>query len=84
MTQDEPRQIIRSKSYHTSIGMKYLPAVARKLYHCRDLAEPQPYNFLTWFEFAHAEKTPKPISVSNPMAIKSNPWLAKSLLRDHD
>ena len=55
MTQDERHQIFAEKSHHTSIGMKYLPAVARKLYHCRDLAEPQPYDFLTWFEFAPAE-----------------------------
>ena len=30
--------------------MDYLPAVARKLYHSRDLGEP--FDFLTWFEFA--------------------------------
>lgn len=73
MTQDEPHQILAAKSYHTSIGMKYFPAEVRKLYQCGDLADPQPYNFLTYFEFAPAEKTPKPISVSDPMAIKSNP-----------
>lgn len=32
--------------------MKYLPAIARRLHHCRDLGEPQPFDFLTWFEFA--------------------------------
>jgi hypothetical protein len=26
--------------------------VARRLHHCRDLGEPQPFDFLTWFEFA--------------------------------
>jgi hypothetical protein len=30
--------------------LKYLPAVARQLYHCRDLGEP--FDFLTWFEYA--------------------------------
>jgi len=30
--------------------MKYVPAVARRLYHCRDLGEP--FDFLTWFEYA--------------------------------
>lgn len=30
--------------------MEYLPAVARKLFHSRDLGEP--FDFLTWFEFA--------------------------------
>ena len=28
----------------------YLPAVARRLYHGRDLGEP--FDFLTWFEYA--------------------------------
>jgi hypothetical protein len=27
-----------------------LPAIARRLYHCRDLGEP--FDFLTWFEYA--------------------------------
>jgi hypothetical protein len=30
--------------------LEYLPAVARRLHHCRDLGEP--FDFLTWFEFA--------------------------------
>jgi hypothetical protein len=30
--------------------LKYLPAVARQLYHCRDLGEG--FDFLTWFEYA--------------------------------
>jgi len=30
--------------------MKYLPRIARRLYHSRDLGEP--FDFLTWFEFA--------------------------------
>jgi hypothetical protein len=55
MTQDERHQIFSEKSHHTAIGMKYLPAVARKLYHCRDLTQPQPYDFITWFEFAPSE-----------------------------
>ncbi|NCY20610.1 chlorite dismutase [bacterium] len=58
MTQDERQAIFTTQSNHTSIGMKYLPAVARRLYHCRDLAEPQPFDFLTWFEFAPSEKGP--------------------------
>jgi hypothetical protein len=32
--------------------MKYLPAIARRLHHCRDLGTPEPFDFLTWFEFA--------------------------------
>jgi len=55
MTQDERHRIFTTHSQHTSIGMKYLPAVARRLYHCRDLEKPQPFDFITWFEFAPTE-----------------------------
>jgi hypothetical protein len=30
--------------------MKYLPAIARRLHHSRDLGEA--FDFLTWFEYA--------------------------------
>jgi hypothetical protein len=30
--------------------LRYLPAIARRLHHSRDLGEP--FDFLTWFEFA--------------------------------
>jgi chlorite dismutase len=55
LPQDERRAIFESRSQHISVGLEYLPAVARKLYHCRELGEP--FDFLTWFEFApeHAE-----------------------------
>jgi chlorite dismutase len=49
---DERREIFEEQSRHISIGFNYLPAVARKLYHCRDLSENEPFDFLTWFEFA--------------------------------
>ena len=50
LAQDERRRILEERSRHVSIGLRYLPAVARRLYHCRDLGEP--FDFLTWFEFA--------------------------------
>lgn len=50
LAQDERRNIFEAQSHHTATGLKYLPAIARKLYHCRDLG--QPFDFLTWFEFA--------------------------------
>jgi len=56
MTQDERQKIFTEQSHHTAVGMKYLPAVARRLYHCRDLAMPQPFDFLTWFEFAPSDE----------------------------
>ena len=56
LTQDERRAIFEAQSHHTQIGMRYLPAIARKLHHCRDLSEDEPFDFLTWFEFAPAHE----------------------------
>lgn len=53
LAQDERRAIYEERSRHTSIGMEYLPAIARRLHHSRDLGEP--FDFLTWFEFAEAD-----------------------------
>jgi chlorite dismutase len=52
LTQDERRKLFEEQSHHNQIGMQYLPAIARKLHHCRDLSENEPFDFLTWFEFA--------------------------------
>ncbi|MGJ5207583.1 chlorite dismutase family protein [Bradyrhizobium sp. HKCCYLR20261] len=52
LPQDERRAIFEDQSRHTSIGLRYLPPVARRLHHCRDLETPEPFDFLTWFEFA--------------------------------
>ncbi|HVZ71058.1 MAG TPA: chlorite dismutase family protein [Polyangia bacterium] len=49
LTQDERRAIFEERSAHTAIGMGYLPAVARRLHHARDLGEP--FDFLTWFDY---------------------------------
>jgi len=53
LMQDERRRIFETQSHHIKTGIKYLPAVARRLYHCRDLGEP--FDFLTWFEYAPAD-----------------------------
>jgi hypothetical protein len=50
LTQDERRAILEDRSHHIEVGLGYLPAVARRLHHSRDLGEP--FDFLTWFEFA--------------------------------
>ncbi len=50
LTQDERRELFEETSHHIEIGLEYLPAVARRLYHGRDLGEP--FDFLTWFEYA--------------------------------
>jgi len=52
LTQEERREIFEAQSAHIQIGLKYLPAVARRLHHCRDLAPDAPFDFITWFEFA--------------------------------
>jgi len=56
LAQDQRREIVEARSRHISKGTSYLPAIARKLYHCRDLGEEQPFDFLTWFEFAPADE----------------------------
>lgn len=55
MTQDERLAIFEEQSQHTAIGLKYLPAIARRLHHCRDLSTAEPFDFLTWFEFSQAD-----------------------------
>ena len=52
LTQDERRDLFEAQSHHIEIGIKYLPAVARPLHHCRDLGPDEPFDFLTWFEYA--------------------------------
>jgi hypothetical protein len=52
LAQDERRAIVEERSHHIAIGLDYLPAVARRLHHCRDLGGAQPFDFLTWFEYA--------------------------------
>lgn len=48
LSQDE-RLAIFAKS-HNAIGLKFLPAIARRLHYCRDLDTLQPFDFLTWFD----------------------------------
>jgi hypothetical protein len=55
LTQEERRKIFEDKSHHIAASLKYLPAIARQLYHCRDLGEP--FDFLTWFEYAPEHAT---------------------------
>ncbi|MGE0233237.1 MAG: chlorite dismutase family protein [Bradyrhizobium sp.] len=55
LSQDERREILEAKSHHISASLKFLPQVARQLYHCRDLGEP--FDFITWFEYAPEHAT---------------------------
>jgi chlorite dismutase len=51
-TQDERRHVLQEQSQHIRVGMNYLPQIARRLHHCRDLSDSEPFDFLTWFEYA--------------------------------
>ncbi len=53
MTQDERREIFEERSHHIKLSMKYLPAIARKVYHSRDINEE--FDFVAWFEYAPSE-----------------------------
>ncbi len=55
LTQDERREVLEGQSRHIAVGMQYLPAIARRLHHCRDLSSDEPFDFITWFEYAPAD-----------------------------
>jgi hypothetical protein len=50
LAQDERRRVFEERSKHIASTLRFLPAIARRLHHSRDLGEP--FDFLTWFEFA--------------------------------
>lgn len=52
LAQEERRAMFDAQSRHVAIGMEYLPAIARRLHHCRAVGLDVPFDFLTWFEFA--------------------------------
>jgi chlorite dismutase len=53
LSQDERRAVFEERSAHIAIGAHYLPAIARRLHHGRDLAEE--FDFVTWFEYRPAD-----------------------------
>jgi chlorite dismutase len=56
LTQDERQRVFEDQSNHARIGVQYFPALARRLHHCRYLSENEPFDFLTWFEYAPAHE----------------------------
>lgn len=52
LTQEERRAIFEEGSNHIKTGLRFLPAIARRLHHCRDLGEAEPFDFLTLFDYA--------------------------------
>jgi hypothetical protein len=57
MTQDERRSVIEEQSHHIAIGLRYLPAVARRLLHCRDMETEEPFDFLGFLDYAPTDET---------------------------
>lgn len=55
LTQEERREILEEQSRHIKTGLDYLPAIALRLHHCRDLSEHEPFDFLAWFEYAPSD-----------------------------
>ena len=53
LPQDERRAVFEDRSHHIAASLGYLPRIARRLHHGRDLGEP--FDFVTWFEFAPAD-----------------------------
>jgi len=53
LSQQERRAIFEERSHHIASTLAYLPRIARRLHHGRDLGEP--FDFITWFEFAPAD-----------------------------
>jgi hypothetical protein len=51
LAQDERRKILEEDSHHIAIGLRYLPAVARRLLHCRDLEYDAPFDFLGFLDY---------------------------------
>jgi hypothetical protein len=56
LTQNERQSVFEEQSRHAKIGLGHFPELARRLHHCRDLAENEPFDFLTWFEYEPAEE----------------------------
>jgi hypothetical protein len=57
LTQEERLSIFKDQSHHTKIGLEHFPTLARRLHHCRDLSENEPFDFITWFEYMPSDET---------------------------
>lgn len=54
LTQDERLAIFAEQ--HVARAERIYPSLARRLHHCRDLGTEEPFDFLTWFEYAPSEE----------------------------
>jgi chlorite dismutase len=79
LPQDERRRIFEESSRHVRIGLEYLPAVARRLHHCRDLGEGEPFDFITWFEYAPADASAFDALVAELRASEEWRWIEREI-----
>jgi chlorite dismutase len=79
LPQDERRRIFEESSRHVRIGLKYLPAVARRLHHCRDLAQDEPFDFLTWFEYSPGDAAAFDALVAELRASEEWRWVEREV-----
>jgi len=56
LPQDERRDVLEEQSHHIAIGLRYLPAIARRLLHCRDMGIAEPFDFIGFLDFAPTEE----------------------------
>ena len=56
LPQDERRAILEEQSHHIAIGLRYLPAIARRLLHCRDFGTEEPFDFLGFLDYAPSDE----------------------------
>ena len=57
LTQVERQSVFEEQSDHAKIGLEYFPTLARRLHHCRDLSEHEPFDFITWFEYTPSDES---------------------------
>jgi hypothetical protein len=55
VTSNKRTAIFEERSHHVTTGSKYLPSIGRRLHHCRDLGESEPFDFLTLFDYTKAD-----------------------------
>ena len=77
LTQDERRLVFEEQSHHIALGLTRLPAVARRLHHCRDLGEP--FDFLTWFEYAPEDSSSFESLVTEMRATEEWRWVDREV-----
>ena len=79
LTQEERLSIFKAQSHHTKIGLQLYPTLARRLHHCRDLSEDEPFDFLTWFEYEPAQEAAFNKLVANLRAIEEWKYVEREI-----